>query len=265
MEFVLLSALTLVNLLLWLVFLVRFKKLFSADDIMTKFRDGMENILKDAERGTALSINVIDEKIREAKAIVAEAERKLALLRHELQSFESGAAFQAQLNLQSAAAAIQGQEKPAAKKGRGKTALSAASKTALSAASKTALTAAKTALAAASKTPSKASAKSAASKAAAAYKQNELPGEDEAYALTGLFKENAQKSLFDAPQITVNQNGDAYGRIPVVSMSDNPIKPKKSFARRVRELADLGKTVEEIADATGHSTTEVQLVLDTSI
>ena len=249
MEFVLLSALTLVNLLLWLVFLVRFKKLFSADDIMTKFRDGMENILKDAERGTALSINVIDEKIREAKAIVAEAERKLALLRHELQSFESGAAFQAQLNLQSAAAAIQGQEKPAAKKGRGKTALSAA----------------KTALAAASKTPSKASAKSAASKAAAAYKQNELPGEDEAYALTGLFKENAQKSLFDAPQITVNQNGDAYGRIPVVSMSDNPIKPKKSFARRVRELADLGKTVEEIADATGHSTTEVQLVLDTSI
>ena len=257
MEFVLLSALTLVNLLLWLVFLVRFKKLFSADDIMTKFRDGMENILKDAERGTALSINVIDEKIREAKAIVAEAERKLALLRHELQSFESGAAFQAQLNLQSAAAALQGQEKPAAKKGRGKTALSAASKTAL--------TAAKTALAAASKTPSKASAKSAASKAAAAYKQNELPGEDEAYALTGLFKENAQKSLFDAPQITVNQNGDAYGRIPVVSMSDNPIKPKKSFARRVRELADLGKTVEEIADATGHSTTEVQLVLDTSI
>lgn len=257
MEFVLLSALTLVNLLLWLVFLVRFKKLFSADDIMTKFRDGMENILKDAERGTALSINVIDEKIREAKAIVAEAERKLALLRHELQSFESGAAFQAQLNLQSAAAAIQGQEKPAAKKGRGKTALSAASKTSL--------TAAKTALAAASKTPSKASAKSAASKAAAAYKQNELPGEDEAYALTGLFKENAQKSLFDAPQITVNQNGDAYGRIPVVSMSDNPIKPKKSFARRVRELADLGKTVEEIADATGHSTTEVQLVLDTSI
>ena len=239
MEFVLLSALTMVNLLLWLVFLVRFKKLFSADDIMTKFRDGMENLLKDAERGTALSINVIDEKIRESKAIVAEAERKLALLRHELQSFEKGAAFQAQLNLQSGAAlASQGLEKPAAKRGRAK---------------------------AAAKPAAKASAKSASSRAAAAYKQNELPGEDEAYALTGLFKENAQKSLFDAPQITVNQNGDAYGRIPVVSMSENPIKPKKPFKRRVRELADLGKTVEEIATETNHSTTEVQLVLDTTI
>ena len=189
-------------------------------------------------------MNVIDEKIREAKAVVAEAERKVALLRHELQSAEKSAVFQAQLNMQSESLAlqVQGQEKAAAKKGRTK----AASKPA-------------------AKASAKASSKSAASRAAAAYKQNELPGEDEAYALTGLFKENAQKSLFDAPQITVNQNGDAYGRIPVVSMSDNPIKPKKPFARRVRELAELGKTVEEIADATNHSTTEVQLVLDTTI
>ena len=236
MEFVLLSALTLVNLLLWLVFLVRFKKLFSADDIMTKFRDGMENLLNDAERGTAMSINVIDEKIRESKAVVAEAERKLAILRHELQSFEKGAVLQSRLDAQSAE--LQAQEKPAAKKGRAK---------------------------AVPKSAAKASPKSASSRAAAAYKQNELPGEDEAYALTGLFKENAQKSLFDAPQITVNQNGDAYGRIPVVSMSENPIKPKKPFKRRVRELADLGKTVEEIATETNHSTTEVQLVLDTAI
>ena len=244
MEFVLLSALTLINLLLWLVFLVRFKKLFSVDDIMTTFREGMNNLLKDAERDTALNMNVIDEKIREAKAVVAEAERKVALLRHELQSAEKSAVFQAQLNMQSESLALQdqGQEKAAAKKGRTKTASKPAAKAS-----------------------TKASSKSAASRAAAAYKQNELPGEDEAYALTGLFKENAQKSLFDAPQITVNQNGDAYGRIPVVSMSDNPIKPKKPFARRVRELAELGKTVEEIADATNHSTTEVQLVLDTTI
>lgn len=273
MDFALISALTMVNLLLWLVFLVRFKRLFSADDIMTKFRDGMENLLKDAERDTALNINVIDEKIRESKAIVAEAERKLAILRHELNSYEKSAALQAQINLTGAAALASEDELPqrgATKRGRGKAALSAASKPALSAASKASS-------APASKT---ASSSKSSSRAARAYKQNELPGEDEAYALTGLFKENAQSSLFDAPQITVTQDGDAYGKIPVlktraedggrraaktaVFASANPIKPKKSFASRVRELSELGKTVEEIASATEHSTTEVQLVLDMS-
>lgn len=265
MDFALISALTMVNLLLWLVFLVRFKRLFSADDIMTKFRDGMENLLKDAERDTALNINVIDEKIRESKAIVAEAERKLAILRHELNSYEKSAALQAQINLTGAAALASEDELPqrgATKRGRGKAALSAASKASSAPASKTA------------------SSSKGSSRAARAYKQNELPGEDEAYALTGLFKENAQSSLFDAPQITVTQDGDAYGKIPVlktraedggrraaktaVYASANPIKPKKSFASRVRELSELGKTVEEIASATEHSTTEVQLVLDMS-
>ncbi|MBR5097448.1 MAG: hypothetical protein IK094_10130 [Treponema sp.] len=225
----LVSSLTLINLLLWLVFLFRFKKLFSADDIMVKFRDGMDGLIREAQHNTLSNINLIDDKIKELKAASAEAERKVAILRHELQTAEKSAALQAQLNMQSAAAAIHAAPKASAKKGRAKS----SSKTA-----------------------------KGGSRAAAAYKQNELPGEDEAVALTGLFKENAQKSLFDAPQITVTRDGDSYGKVPIVSMSDEPIKPKKPFARRVRELADLGKTVEEIASATDHSTTEVQLVLD---
>lgn len=227
----LVSSLTLINLLLWLVFLFRFKKLFSADDIMLKFRDGMDGLIREAQHNTLSNINLIDDKIKELKAASAEAERKVAILRHELQTAEKSAALQAQLSMQSAAAAIQTVPKSPAKKGR-------------------------------SKTASKSSARGASSKAAAAYKQNELPGEDEAFALTGLFKENAQKSLFEEPQITVTRDGNSYGKVPIVSMSDEPIKPKKPFVRRVRELAELGKTVEEIADATNHSTTEVQLVLD---
>lgn len=249
----LVSSLTLINLLLWLVFLVRFKKLFSTDDTMTKFRDGMESLLQDAQRNTLLNINLIEEKTKELKAASAEAERKVALLRHELQNAEKSAVFQAQLNLQSqtlesavlaAQAGQASQAKPAAKRGRKPSAASA-------------------------KAASRPAARSGASKAAAAYKQNELPDEDAAVALTGLFKENAQKSLFEEPQITVTPDGDAYGKVPIVKTkiiaSDEPIKPKKSFARRVRELADLGMSVEEIASETDHSTTEVQLVLDTSL
>lgn len=223
----LVSSLTLINLLLWLVFLIRFKKLFSADDIMTKFREGMDGIIREAQHNTLSNINLIESKIKELKAASAEAERKVAILRHELESAEKSAALQAQLNLQAVPA----------KKGRSK---------------------------ASSKTSSR-SAKGA-SRVAAAYKQNELPSEDETVALTGLFKENAQKSLFDAPQITVTKDGDAYGKVPVIKTqvvaSDNPIKPKKPFARKVKELAELGKSVEEIASETNHSTTEVQLVLD---
>lgn len=230
----LVSSLTLINLLLWLVFLIRFKKLFSADDIMVKFRDGMDSLIADAQRNTLSNINLIDEKIKELKAASAEAERKVAILRHELENAEKGAAFQAQLNLQTASAAP--------KKGRGKAAASQSSSTVSK------------------------SSKRGSSKAAAAYKQSELPGEDEAVALTGLFKENAQKSLFEDPQITVTKDGDAYGKVPIIKTkivaSDNPIKPKKPFVRRVKELAELGKSVEEIASETDHSTTEVQLVLD---
>mgnify|MGYP002623427611 CR=1 FL=1 len=240
----LLSSLTMINLLLWLVFLVRFKKLFSADDIMTKFRDGMESLLGDAQRNTLSNINLIEEKTKELKAASAEAERKVAILRRELQSAEKSAAFQAQLNLRASSSGQSGEERPSsaplgaakvpAKKAKGR---------------------------GAAKTSPKAS-----SRAAAAYKQNRLPGEDEAYALTGLFQENAEKSLFEEPQITVTKDGDAYGKVPIVKTeivaSDNPIEPKKPFARRVREMADLGKSVEEIASETDHSTTEVQLVLD---
>lgn len=229
----LVSSLTFINLLLWLVFLIRFKKLFSVDDTMTKFRDGMDSLIKDAQRNTLSNINLIEEKIKELKAASAEAERKVAILRHELDSSEKSAVFQARLNMQAESFSLKEPEKPAAKKGRAR------------------------------------ASKRGASKIAAAYKQNELPGEDEAVALTGLFKENAQKSLFEEPLITVTKDGDAYGKVPIVKTkivaSDNPIKPKKPFARRVRELAELGKSVEEIASETDHSTTEVQLVLDTSI
>jgi len=109
----LVSSLTLINLLLWLVFLIRFKKLFSADDIMTKFREGMDGIIREAQHNTLSNINLIESKIKELKAASAEAERKVAILRHELESAEKSAALQAQLNLQAVPA----------KKGRSKASL----------------------------------------------------------------------------------------------------------------------------------------------
>ncbi len=228
------AGLTLINLLLWLVFFLKFKKLFTTDNIIQDFRDKLEDLIKDAQRNTALNINVIDEKIKELRAVSAEAGRKVALLRHELDSTEKSEALQSRIKMQTPASVTVNSAEEKTRRVRGSKTVSAA--------------------------------KTQGGRIAKKYLQNELPAEDEAVALTGLFRENAQRTLFDSPQITVTKEGDSYGKVPIlknhVIVSDNPIKPKKSFARRVRELSDLGQSVEEIAARLERSTTEVQMVLD---
>ena len=45
-------------------------------------------------------------------------------------------------------------------------------------------------------------------------------------------------------------------------MSDHPIKPKKNFQDAVKELYDLGFTVEQISSELNKSMIEVQFVID---
>lgn len=256
MQLFIVASLIFINLLLWLVMLLRFKNLFSTQNILQEFRGEMESLIKDAQRNTALSINLIDEKIKELKAVSAEAERKVSILRHELESQKSGAALEREIKTKTAVL-----NDAVSRAGRSGGSAPAKNRRGSSSAAQTAQSA---------KNARNSGSKSTALRAAARYRQEGLPGEDEAVALTGLFAENAQKSLFDpeSPQITVTSSGDSYGKVPIlkadVHISDQPLVPKKSFARRVKDMADLGRSVDEIAAATNHSTTEVQLVLDMS-
>lgn len=219
-----------INLLLWLVFFIKFKKLFSTDETMKKFQTGMEQLLSDMQRQISVAISLAEEQKKQLKALVAEAERKIAVaekrlgtLQNEKSILEQTALFQNQIASHTAAAT----EKPKAKR----------------------------------KTP----AKTAAEK----YKKHSsIPiDENAAYALTGLFTENAQNSLFEegGQSVVVNQDGDSYGKIPLVKpeivVSDNPIVPKKDFSKQVRELSELGRSVEDISAQTGRTTTEVELML----
>lgn len=228
------AALILLNLLLWAVFLIKFKKLFTTEKIMLEFRAGMERLSSDLQRNTVSSVNLIEEKIRALKEASAEAERKIAIaerrldtLKNERALFEQGAFLQSQISGRSAdiPEKARSKKKPAAK------------------------------------------AAVERYRKSAPLKETPVPGADAVYALTGLFKENAQKSLFeDAGQtVTVTSDGDSYGKIPLVKpeivFSENQIVPKKDFLSQVRDLNALGKNVEEIAAETGRSTTEVDLVL----
>lgn len=225
MQIFLVAALTLINLLLWLVFFVKFKKLFSIDNIMQEFRVGMERLLQDAQRQTVSCVSLIEDKIKEMKSITAQTERRLATLRRDAEISREA------LSLQSSISPASSEEKPRAKR------------------------------------------KSASKTVAEKYKKNgvleSMPSADESYMLTSLFRENAsQRSLFEEGRqsVFVNNEGDSYGKVPIVKpeivVSDSPIVKKKDFARQVKDLNALGKSVEEIAAETSHSTTEVQLVLD---
>ena len=225
MQVFLVAALTLINLLLWLVFFVKFKKLFSIDNIMQEFRVGMERLLQDAQRQTVSCVSLIEDKIKEMKSITAQTERRLATFRRDAEISREA------LSLQSSISPAASEEKPRAKR------------------------------------------KSASKTVAEKYKKNgvleSMPSADESYMLTSLFRENAsQRSLFEegGQSVFVNNEGDSYGKVPIVKpeivVSDSPIVKKKDFARQVKDLNALGKSVEDIAAETSHSITEVQLVLD---
>lgn len=104
----------------------------------------------------------------------------------------------------------------------------------------------------------------------------EVIDQDAAFEVNVDLKKNKkmQGELFDqAPQSKkrsnihiVDKEGNAYGEVPVVSpkiyMSDHPIKPKKNFQDAVKELYDLGFTVEQISSELNKSMIEVQFVID---
>lgn len=71
------------NIVLWIIFLVKFKKLFSTDDVISKTRSEMNNMIMDMNRNTERDINLIDDRTQKLKLVIAEADRHIALARAE--------------------------------------------------------------------------------------------------------------------------------------------------------------------------------------
>ena len=57
-------ALVLINLGLWIIFLLKFKDLFSTEKIIEKTRYEMEKLVKDINNNAETNINIIDTKHR---------------------------------------------------------------------------------------------------------------------------------------------------------------------------------------------------------
>lgn len=83
MQFFLLGSITIINIILWLIFLLKFKKLFSTDDIISKTRDELNSLIKDINNNTQRDITLVDDRIKQLKAVVAEADRRLNAVREQ--------------------------------------------------------------------------------------------------------------------------------------------------------------------------------------
>src|SRR5574344_1682616 len=87
-EIIICTFICILNVIMWIVFANKFKKLFSTDDIIAKTRDELNHMIIDVNRNADRNITLIDEKIKELKSVTAEAERRIALGKAELAKTE---------------------------------------------------------------------------------------------------------------------------------------------------------------------------------
>ncbi len=89
--------LILINLILWVILFAKFRNLIGVEKTLEKIRGASDEIVSNVDRHASRNIQLLDEKIAELKAVSAESERRVAILRNELALVENSNTFQEQL------------------------------------------------------------------------------------------------------------------------------------------------------------------------
>ena len=230
------------NISLWVALFSKFKKIFSTDDIISSTRDEMNRMISDINRNAGRNIELIEDKIKQLKVIVAEADRHVELARREIELQKANFSYQQKID-----SAIQ------SKKGNKPSGAGASGR--------------------AAQQYLRTQNISAGLQSSNAY---ELTDEGSRHARPqtpqgDLFEqaeaEDSRRIVSDTgTTFTVESDGSSYASVPViggnVTYADDPIHPQKKFGQLVRDLSMAGHSVEEIARELDSSITEVQLVLD---
>ncbi|WP_147635015.1 hypothetical protein [Treponema pectinovorum] len=231
-----------INVVFWLIFLTKFRKLFSTDDIILSTKQDVAKILEDVNRVTSRDIDLIESKIKTLKAAVAEADRHMSVLKAEFEKDIKRAQYSSVLESNS---------------------------------KKTDSFNHQTSIETISKNISKNSSfghetLSDSLQSTRAYSITE-EGEKQLSGGQGeLFAEKEERYVTSSSgtKFTVDNVGASVASIPKISnikFSDNPIKPKKNINEQIKELFQQGYSVELIARELNLTTTEVQFSLDMSL
>ena len=76
------------NIAMWIVFLSKFKKLFSTDDIIAKARLELDEMLKEINRNADRNITLLEDKINQIKIVTQDAEKRINVLKNDISNIE---------------------------------------------------------------------------------------------------------------------------------------------------------------------------------
>ena len=218
-----LFAIVAINVALWVIFLIRFKRLFSPDDVIEKTRAEMDNMIRDINNNTVRAIDIIDDRKKQLNRLIEEADRRIALARSEEAKKISVSALRDTLD---------------------KKAVSEVSRRAANTYKKNAPR---------SRPAPDASYAVTGEGEAISERQHSLfdDRQEEVRTKTEMNVMRDGTSYAKVPVIK-----------PDVYFSETPIVPKKNFTKQVLEMAEMGLAIEQIAKQLSCSKTEVQMILD---
>ena len=83
---VLLVLVTIFNIVMWIIFGIKFKKIFSTDQVINDTKDQVWTTIQELLNQTYKCISIVDDKIKELKQVSAQAERKVKLMKAEIEA-----------------------------------------------------------------------------------------------------------------------------------------------------------------------------------
>lgn len=218
-----LFAIVAINIVLWGVFIVRFKRLFSADDVIEKTRAEMDNMIRDINNNTVRAIDIIDDRTKQLKRLIEEADRRIALARSEEAKKITASALRDTLEKKS---------------------VSEVSRRAANTYKKNVPRS----------RPSPDASYAVTGEAEALAEMQHSLFDDTRTSVRTKAEMNVTDDGASYAKVPVIK--------PDVYFSETPIVPKKNFTKQVLEMAEMGLTIEQIAKQLSCSKTEVQMILD---
>lgn len=248
---------------------VKFNKFFSTDKFIEESREQVNDMITSINRNASRNIELLNDKINQLKAISAEAERNIQVLKTELIKSEKSKIFQQELDSYSipktSSSLFDEIQNPQNFTNENKI-NSKKNMTLLEEFAQADIVEEKKSFRKTNKMQN--STVSSKANLTNLYEKNKNFGQEELFSNKNLEeteKFNAEMDLVQKMQeadkaLSVAQ--EQKKKIPQFYVSNNPVKSKKDFSKIVKDLNDLGFSVEEIANKTARSVQEVKLALE---
>ncbi len=283
------------NIIMWIVFLSKFKKLFSTDDIIQSARNDLENLISDMNRNADRDVTLVEAKTRQLKEVIEEADQRIASIARQRSGLSEENSRRIQFQIENGDSTQESAgEKPSSRKKTSSTRKKASS--AKSSAEKDLQS--QDTRENAENTDAYQLEQDAAGQGFPDFTEEELAAEIqepqrrrssrnprrtvsrvqkvetpiEAY-LHSQEKTNLIQNALKLEVVRDGEENEAVDEekpageeppavIPAITRSRTQVEPKVSFRKRVKELAEQGMTEAEIASIVGRSTQEVKLTLE---